>query len=189
MKYLLLIFLILLTAGCAFRFPPSQNAQRIRWHVDTSFTVDELNDIRTTAITWEKWSRGWVQIDLFQDVDPGDAFAFKCLLEACIFKTVSSSDLVKDKDASVGHNRTLGWVWRYPRNMFLISDRLQNRADFWEVTLHEEGHMLGMGHVPDKNSVMYFEHHAGIRCPSKLDMEEFCRIRGCSVEDDVDWCR
>ena len=90
-------------------------------------------------------------------------------------------DAVDLKDGPYNHDSTVGYgtlsdgiIFRY---------RLPDDHKFATVTLHEMGHMLGMGHLPlDMKAVMYPRVN-GVTMVSRADQKAFCGIYDCTVPE------
>ena len=83
---------------------------------------------------------------------------------------------------------TLGLFLPVDGSVLLVVDRISPEADFYEVTLHEIGHKIGLDHVSSGAAIMKDRHTTGsAQCPTRADAEEFCRQHYCTLRE-VSWC-
>jgi hypothetical protein len=200
MRRLIGLLIIASSVGCAHSMsihypevPKFSPKVSIDLHGDTAFSEKERQTISLVALTWNDYSNGLASINLVFDLDFDDMKSFDLAInQNTLVRSLSSSVLIQNVDmidgadvlGFVSHSRTNRLL---PQRMYLVQDRLENDQRFFSVVLHEFGHMLWMNHVDTFGTLMYHSMYNSISCPTKLDMEEFCKANECKLSN-MKWC-
>lgn len=139
--------------------------------IDCAFILKEKKLIIESLIQWQEASNGLVTFhlinmdmkSLIQNETEGYAIN--------IIKVLSEDKEVKKWDKENGRI-----VWGYAHGYkpcglaFLVADRLKNSTMFTSTCGHEIGHLLGLPHNPNSNTLMY-KYIRGLK-PTQLDINE-----------------
>ena len=90
-------------------------------------------------------------------------------------KTFKNSKPTKITETKHGR-KVYGYaVWAKFLYIGMVSDRIPNQETFKVVAMHEVGHLLGMGHLKCKNSLMYKHTNKNIYTLTKSDLAYFLK--------------
>lgn len=144
--------------------------------IDYSFTTSEKGMIIDALSSWQEATHNLVVFHiahhnmrtlLYNKDDNTTGYAVN-------FVKASSEDLdVRYWDDH--YNRTiLGFAIIHSRCClaFLVADRMRNKRLFTTITGHEIGHLLGLGHNPNRNTLMYEYSNYMAPQATNLDLQE-----------------
>lgn len=183
MKYLLIIlaFLVLCCTVQPVAEVPSDAGTGqhtyIQFHGDTSFTKEERKEIELAMDTWAGVTSGLVGFTVAWDVDwQSTASIVEHENDSLISRVDPSNPYFQD--GAIGRVAEIGGR---PAHVWIVADRCNQLGVFRQVVIHELGHILGMLHTKDPDSIMYPSTSQKQTCLNKADMEEYCRVNRCGA--------
>lgn len=195
-----LLFISICSLGCAniaeihnANSLPQETMVRVDLHGDVSFDAHERQIIQKAADTWYDYSNHYAKFNIRYDLNFDDMQSLKDNLNRnVLLRSDSTMNIASMADKHV-NGRVLSFVSHNPdfkfgpQRLYIIRDRIKSDEDFYQLALHELGHLLWVKHVDDSHSVMYVEHNKESSCLTKEDMKAFCQANGCNLEQ-MKWC-
>lgn len=146
--------------------------------IDKYFSNNEKKYIFKSLQHWENVTNGLIKFDVIDKSAPSLVERTQCREriedEPCysfyIAKVLSTDPIVKEID-----KYEEGFIWGYayigfiPNIILIVTDRLPNYNIFMQVITHEIGHILGLDHSSQKESIMY----------------KYCNMNGILTEKDL----
>lgn len=167
-------------------------------HIDEAFSKAERVIVVDSFTEWErdtfkivnfvlstaKWNSKTDKTDSTVDDDDD------CTADVFVAKIESNHNSVKEFEKRHNSNgNTLGYTVRQCniKLVAFIMDRIDaynNPMLLRNVGVHEAGHLIGLAHipVPDESTMFPSLDHA-VKCPTSLDMKQFCLLYGCDWHD------
>jgi len=181
-------FILFLFSCCAGRYKlelPSEQAiqgsfQLINIYVDSAFTVDEEASIHQALLAWRTSSSNFIRFNFHRQMKPGrleDYFWFKQFKNSIFVWRADNESISPAFDQKYAG---FAGFWDLHGNIILFTDRIDKDAgEFYNVALHESGHMLGLKHISYENSVMQPRASDISSCITIDDSYRLCSIYGC----------
>jgi predicted Zn-dependent protease len=69
----------------------------------------------------------------------------------------------------------------FGESMVIAADHIESEASLFDTLLHEIGHMYGVDHVEDENSIMNSHAGHGGSCIDQATINAFCELYTCGV--------
>ncbi len=177
----------------------SHNPARIvlAFHGDTDFNADERAVIQEAIQSLAFQTAGMLDMRVAYDLDFHADGPVPFTGEAWIVKADSSYPWIQIVEQMNGEGKMLGLTIREPLptsppQVYLVMDRLQERAKFKHATMHELLHAAGLEHVPAGGSIMspavcYMSGGMAVcpntTCMTPSDAAEFCRVARCKPQE------
>lgn len=203
----LVLFAMLTSAACFTRQKPPaavevkaapETTTSYLLHVDDRFKPADRAIVVDAFAEWERDTRGVVKFQVSKRKwnskkneipDP----IVKCTYEVYVVQRASTDAPVVEleKKKSKEHGRpfiVLGYAQSdcQKREVTLVMDRLANPVLLRNVAVHEAGHLIGLDHIPvPKESVMFPSMNKASKCPTILDMKQFCMLHSCDWREMV----
>lgn len=167
-------------------------------HVDDRFTQAERAVVIDTFAEWERDTHGVVRFvvsptkwDSSKDeaeysVDDENG----CTVDVFVASITSKHKSIRDFERREGSKgNTLGYTIHQCDVKFVafVMDRINSYKDtqlLRNVGVHEAGHLVGLAHIPvPEESIMFPSMDHAAKCPTELDMKQFCLLHGCDWHD------
>jgi hypothetical protein len=167
-------------------------------HVDSRFSPAEREVVIDSFSEWERDTRGVVRFvvsptkwnsstdEAEYSVDDEDG----CTVDVYVASITGNHKSVRDFERREGKKgNTLGYTVHQCDTKFVafVMDRINSYKDpqlLRNVGVHEAGHLVGLAHIPVPNeSIMFPSMDHAAKCPTKLDMKQFCLLYGCDWHD------
>lgn len=151
----------------------------IEIHIDNSFSQSELESINRAMNTWESVSNNKIvfvarwnvkQPGLYQEIAssmPYKVFLWNMPKSSAHFKS-TDWDEVKGLD---------GVVFSSYKNVHVMVFKSVKPHRFYQVTVHELGHLLGIDHIKTHKALM--DTRATSACVTQWDAHALCAIHHC----------
>ncbi len=203
-----LLFVFIILAGCMPKvtlgnlLPGSPGATepipaKITIHADVDFVPSERAWFSTAANTWRLQTGGLAQVTMVYDldftstsnlrkhVDDGDNLMLRADSFMEIVQKMDLEDCPPDKACVLAWVNPSGGIhnpWHKPVNSVFIPDRYPDAKYATLVILHEMGHMLGLPHLNQVQSIMYPSIvPQRTACLKKADLNAFCDANECGT--------
>jgi hypothetical protein len=153
----------------------------VRYYVANEFSIDEEEQIRTGVSLWAAATAG--RVVSYQDPYPIDGEiefgSYRKNERVVVFNKIeSSSDYVRTWDEYYD-KIIIGMKFGNPfirSDIYLVSDRLVSSKHWESVAAHEFGHVLGVDHVVNGNSIMSEFYKIGNDTITLDDLSAFCTV-------------
>jgi hypothetical protein len=158
-------------------------------HGDVDFTAQERMEVELAAEMWNLQTSGLAVATFDWDLDFSDEDNVQTHKDEghhVLIRMSSTMSEVGRIDAK-DDQTTIAWVspsggihnpWRVPVVIKFVIDRMNGK--FFQVTLHELGHVFGVPHVTTVSGLMFpaYIHHSH-KCMKKADLSAFCAVNEC----------
>ncbi len=165
------------------KFYGADNIYTFTIFIDKSFNKQQETDIFNAIDAWEKASSNKIKIiPYFQTIRPGKLSDFwnKPYKDHSTFIwNISEKEL--SRDMKVRFNAFAG-IWD-TRGNILIFKEVTTGSRFYNVTLHEFGHMLKLEHFNDHYTTV-MHHAATSSCITEIDAHLLCEIYDCEPKHE-----
>ena len=155
-------------------------------YVDSSFRDEELKIVTESADEWNDRTKGIAHVDVVRlPLPPKVSPKFSNTTDDVFLeKQESTSSEVFFLDHTT--QSILFGLYRVESGfskIILITDRFTSSEEYRTVVTHELGHSLGLSHNNVKRTVMYKDHGQVGNHIAREDLEQFCEIYSCDVEE------
>jgi len=191
--------LFCLLASCSFvqvrpREIKAERVNKFTLHVDERFTAAQRDVVVDSFMEWErdthgvvrfvvsptKWNSTTDEAEYSVDDDNG------CTVDVYVASIDSKHKSVRDfEKRNNNKGNTLGYTVHQCDAKFVafVMDRIVAFKEpqlLRNVGVHEAGHLVGLAHIPvPEESIMFPSMDHAAKCPTKLDMKQFCLLYGC----------
>jgi len=201
-RWFVMGMLFCLVASCALvqGKPKEIKAERIRQytlHVDDRFNKAERDVVVDSFIEWErdthgivrfvvsptKWNSATEEADYSVDDENG------CTVDVYVASINGDHKSIREFEKRGSKGNTQGYTVHQCDTKFVafVMDRINSFKDpqlLRNVGVHEAGHLIGLAHIPvPGESIMFPSMDHAAKCPTKLDMKQFCLMYGCDWHD------
>jgi len=170
-------------------------------HIDSKFDAKQREVVIDAFEVWERDTHGIVRFAVSPKIwnSDKDKMYFVtndeggCTVDVYVASTDGDHPAVRNVESQPGNKRgnTLGFTSRScdEKVVALLTDRITSISTsdplaLKMVTVHEAGHLIGLAHIPVPNeSIMFPSRDFSARCPTRLDMAQFCMLYGCDARD------
>jgi hypothetical protein len=196
--------LFCLVASCALvqgkpKVIKADRTRQFTLHIDERFSKADRDVVVDAFSEWERDTHGIVRFVVSPTKwSTGDDMEYSieddngCTVDVYVASIDSGHKSVRDFERGSGsRGNTLGYTQHQCDAKFVafIMDRIHGLEQehpqlLREVGIHEAGHLVGLAHIPVPNeSIMFPSMDAATKCPTKLDMKQFCMLYGCDWHD------
>ena len=162
----------------------------VELHGDTDFGQRERELIELAMKEWRLQTGNLAVASVVWDLDFQSAAGLQEHVDRqhhLLFRSMSWMKDVQEQDgpramvlAFVYPSGGIHNPWGDPVRMKLVADRLDDESRFFQVTVHELGHVFGVPHVNSVQSVMYPSYFVGkTSCLKRGDLAAFCDVNDC----------
>ena len=155
----------------------SVNKKTYTVFIDDTFTTLQEAMIYNAANSWGNASSKKIQIITYfkiQKYGKIENFIYKKYKDKSIYMwNIEPDDL--NNDLTLRFNLFAG-LWDTTGNILIFNQKTGDR--FYNVALHELGHMLGLPHY-DYNYSTVMRYMYASNCITEIDAEELCKIHNC----------
>ncbi len=196
--------LLCLLVSCSFvQAKPTEikvdHIDKYTLHLDTHFTQKERDAIIDTFLEWERDTHGVVRFivspqnwnSATQDIDSLTDKTNECTMDVYVASLSSKHESVIEFEKEGKKGNTLGYTVHLCEIKYVafVMDRIKIKEGkipglLQSVGVHEAGHLIGLAHIPvPKESIMFPSVDYAAKCPTELDMKQFCLLHGCNWHD------
>lgn len=173
--------------------PTGRSSIDVHVYVESAFSERERANIVNGVLLWERATNGmvsWHMMPIQNGLSPDDVpetLPDGTKKMVVVFRRVISTDkLVDDFDKEAVGIHLLGQLVGRgsgkQMTAFLVEDRLVTVQLEIIAAAHEFGHALGLDHIVGKGIMTALLDHS-ILAPSREDLEAFCNVWHCKVQD------
>jgi len=159
-KFLLFIFFALFSCANICNknetFAPVELCEinlKIPTIIDLNFSENENNLIIYSMDKWKEVSNNKINFIIMDYQSHDKIMAYEDPNYLYIGRLTNNDSFLISLDSLVGNNETKGYTLN--NIIYIIPERIDTETYFILVSLHEEGHLLGMHHSMITNSVLY----------------------------------
>jgi hypothetical protein len=159
--------------------------------VDADFNDYEKALIVEAAEMWQEATNNTVEFTFLYSYNPEFRFEHDddTIVYPIVMKHLSEDDgFTQLMDMLVG-GQIIGY---YKKNeaipiIYLVETRISSPDEYELTVAHEIAHSVGIGHLRQKGALMYPNITEIEGCITRYDVEAFCKIYGCDI-DDMNYC-
>jgi hypothetical protein len=164
--------------------------------IDSSFTPEEDFLIEQAANEWQVATNGIARFyvvynnDPYFNVEQSNRDTLLKVEKIIPIKETESItffiDLILNND-TLGYSDETNMLKKSANTIMIVRGRIISNEEYKTVVMHEIGHSLFMIHSNFANTLMYPSAKYAADCITKKDLEQFCFLYGCNV-DDLNYC-